>query len=103
MNQGFTSTRRPSVPLQKPLRGPDDSFYRKFGALHQIDPALTVEIADFGHGSDSPIALDFQNNREAPQVIRLFWPGEGQPNYWEIISPDFDSFAKAIGLRTDAV
>ena len=76
----------------------DDTFYRRFGAIEQIDPALTVEIGDFGLGSDAPIALDYRNTQESPQVIRLRWPGGGLPNQWEVMSPDFDSFARTLGL-----
>lgn len=81
-----------------------DSFFGQFGAIHELVPECTICIADFGHGSDSPIVLDFQFNRVRPRVIYLHWPGGGvgenygKENYWAALSPDFTSFVEMLGL-----
>ena len=36
-----------------------------------IDPAKSVLIADFGQGSDQPIALDYRESIEQPSVVAL--------------------------------
>ncbi len=69
-------------------------------APHEIDPALTLIIGDFGLGSDAPIALDYRANFENPPVIRLRW---GEPfakdfsnNHWVEIAPSFAEFIQML-------
>jgi hypothetical protein len=88
----------PFHTIARGLRQANDSFYRQFGALEQLDPELAIEIGDFGMGADAPILLDYQKNSAQPQVLRLRWPGNGHPNYWETMCPDFRSFIEALGL-----
>lgn len=71
-------------------------FYRRFGAVDQIVPEATVEIGDFGLGSDAPIALDYRNGPTEPRVIRLLWATGG--NRWVEMAPDFRTFAEVLGL-----
>ena len=75
-----------------------ESFYAKFGAIHQLVPTAEVEIADFGLGSDAPILLDYRAGPTNPKVIRLWWPGDGRPNQWVDMAADFESFAENLGL-----
>ena len=63
-----------------------------------IDFDLALVIGDFGLGSDAPILLDYRENAASPQVIRLRWPGDGSPNQWIVMAPNFLSFVEAIGL-----
>lgn len=73
-------------------------------AVYDIDPDRTVIIADFGPGSDAPIALDYRYDAGEPSVIRLVW-GEGKrpraPNRWQQVAPTFDGFWAMIRLRSD--
>jgi len=80
------------------LAGRDATFYHQFGMLEQIVPEAAIEIADFGLGSDAPILLDYRASPTDPSVIRLCWPGDGRPNCWKVMAPDFSSFIKALGL-----
>lgn len=75
-----------------------DDFYGQFGAIHELVPECSIEIADFGLGADSPILLDFQFDRVNPRVIYLHWPGKGESNCWVEIAPDFSSFVEILGL-----
>lgn len=80
------------------LLGDRDSFYGKFGALHELVPSKVIEIADFGLGADSPILLDYWNGPTNPRVIHLEWSGEDHSNYWIVMAPDFASFVEMLGL-----
>ena len=48
-----------------------DEAWDKMTAVHLIDPARTLIIADFGIGSDTLIALDYRRDINNPTVIRL--------------------------------
>jgi hypothetical protein len=61
-------------------------------AVHDIAPDLTVQIADFGMGSESAIALDFSHDQAAPVVIRLQWQLPSRPNRWIRVANSFDEF-----------
>ena len=76
-------------------RGAD--FYRRFGAVDQLVPEAAVEIGDFGLGSDSPILLDYRGRPTDPRVISLRWPGDGRPNVWTVLTPDFPTFVRSLG------
>ena len=60
-------------------------------ANHEIDPALTLIIGDFGLGSDAPIALDYRKDLNEPSIIRLQWNLEAD-NHWVEIAPSFAEF-----------
>ena len=75
-----------------------DRFYATFGALHELVADAAIPIADFGIGADSPILLDYRAGFDEPSVIALEWPGDGEPNYWEVMAPDFASFVALLGL-----
>lgn len=79
-------------------KDPND-FYARHGAMHELVPDATIEIADFGVGADSPILLDYRRGPSNPRVIFLEWPGGDGENYWVEMAPDFDSFAEMLGLR----
>ena len=52
----------------------DTDFFRFYDqTLTQIDPEHALLVADFGHGSDAPIALDYRGDRNDPPVIGLKW------------------------------
>jgi hypothetical protein len=80
------------------LAGSSRDFYIRFGAVEQLVPEAAVEIADFGLGSDAPLVLDYRAGPTDPRVLRLVWPGDGQPNRWVVMAPDFPTFAEALGL-----
>jgi hypothetical protein len=63
-----------------------------------IDPHLTVFIADIGHGFDQPIALDYRVSPERPRVLTLRWSERGERNRWIVIAPDIMAFAELVGL-----
>ena len=69
-------------------------------ATHEINPALTLIVGDFGLGSDAPIALDYRKDFENPRVIRLKW-AQGpkwapENNHWVEIAPSFADFVKML-------
>jgi hypothetical protein len=89
-----------------------NKFWSRFGALEQISPELSVDIADFGMGSDSPILLDYRPDVSNPAVIRLKLNpvlGEtlasgrkrvvGWTNVWLRCADTFDAFADMLGLE----
>jgi hypothetical protein len=88
----------PFATVARGLAASGDDFYTRFGAVEQLVPEAAIEIADFGLGSDSPLVLDYRAGPTDPRVIRLLWPGEGQPNRWVVMAPDFPTFAEAMGL-----
>jgi hypothetical protein len=88
----------PFATVARHLAGQGADFYRRFGAVDQLVPEAAIEIGDFGLGSDAPILLDYREGLTDPSVIRLCWPGDGQPNVWRVMAPDFPSFMLALGL-----
>ena len=71
--------------------------------LVQIDPELTLFIADFGHGSDAPIALDFRVNTDDPPVIGLKWVGSqlgSSSHEWIQLAEHFSDFVRILELRS---
>jgi hypothetical protein len=78
-------------------------FWDNFAAPEGISPELSVDIADFGLGSDSPILLDYREDSSSPAVIRLHWrKAEHLPNIWVRCADSFDHFADMLGLdRSD--
>jgi hypothetical protein len=56
-------------------------FWARWGALEEISSELSVDIGDFGLGSDSPIVLDYRRGHTNPAVIRLKWR-KPEPNTW---------------------
>jgi len=85
---------------RKQLSGTD--FFAAYDkTLEQIDPLLALFIADFGHGSDAPIALDYRSNSFDPAVIGLKWKEPWRPNdgnRWIELSPSFSSFVETLKL-----
>lgn len=73
-------------------------FYSQYGELHQLVPEASIEIGDFGLGSDALILLDYRAGPSDPRVIHLEWSGGGRPNYWVVMAPDFASFVEMLGL-----
>ena len=63
-----------------------------------IDFDLALDIGDFGIGSDTPILLDYREDKTNPRVIRLRWPRDGSPNRWVVMAPDFRTFVEVLGL-----
>ncbi len=88
----------PFHTVARTVTGSGADFYARFGALDQLVPEAAVEIADFGLGSDAPILLDYRDGPTDPCVIRLSWPGDGRPNRWVVMAPDFRSFVEVLGL-----
>jgi len=73
-----------------------NGFWKKWGALNQIKPTLTLDIGDFGSGSDRGLALDYQHEINNPSVIRLQWIGKGDANRWIKVADTFDEFVALI-------
>lgn len=65
--------------------------YSKISKEKTIAPEFTMLIADFGLGSDQPIALDYRRDLSQPEVWMLVW---GEKNYWTMISSTFENFIK---------
>ncbi len=65
----------------------------------QINYSLATIIADFGHGSDSPIIL-YYAKLDSPSVMYLRWDGNGTEvcHEWVETHRTFDEFAQAIGI-----
>jgi hypothetical protein len=74
-----------------------DEFWSKFGAPEGVSPELSIAIGDFGLASDSPILLDYRQDRSKPAVIRLKWR-KPEPNIWVRCANSFDEFADMLGL-----
>lgn len=85
----------PFVPIGR-RADPNDFYNWPSSDPAGIDHDLAVEIADFGLGSDAPIALDFREDATNPRVIRLSYSGDR--SRWVILAPDFASFVEALGL-----
>ena len=92
--------------------GGEEWFWSTFAAPEGISPDLSVFIGDFGLGSDSPILLDYREDRSNPAVIRLkINPVLGEPmpngrkklvswaNVWLQCADTFDAFADMLGLE----
>jgi hypothetical protein len=77
----------------------EGKFWDRFAAPEGISHELSVDIGDFGLGSDSPILLDYRGHRNSPTVIRLKWrKALGLPNVWVRCADSFDEFADMLGL-----
>jgi hypothetical protein len=81
--------------------------WKDFFAPQEIDRDQIIEVGDFGHGSDQPIILDYQNDPQEPNVRRLACKviqsgPEGRrrvwDNHWIEIASSFDEFARLLGL-----
>ena len=88
----------PFHTLAKIVAGSGRDFYSQYGALHELVPEASVEIGDFGLGSDATILLDYSANTTNPQVIHLEWADRGESNYWVVMAPDFAGFVELLGL-----
>lgn len=72
-------------------------YWKKNGALDQIDPNLALIIADFGMGSDTVLTLDYRENITIPTVCRLKWDNENG-NRWLKVADNFATFCRMAGL-----
>jgi len=88
----------PFSTIAKVVADPGETFYRKYGALQQIQPAACIGIGDFGLGSDSPILLDYSRNPTAPRMLWLKWSAHDGPNEWVEMAATFDEFADRLQL-----
>jgi uncharacterized protein (TIGR02996 family) len=68
-----------------------------------IDPKLTVMIADQGLGSDVPFALDYRVSFRRPRVLLYRWQVSNHRNgnhldgnRWVEVAPDFPAFWKRL-------
>lgn len=75
-------------------------WFDQRSAPSEIDFELSLEIGDFGLGSDAPILLDYRLNRLEPRVIRLRWSNDGTDNHWIEAAPNFETFAEILGLNS---
>jgi hypothetical protein len=91
--------RPPFATVAKLRASGQEKFWSTFAAPEGISADLSVVIADFGVGADSPILLDYRENRSSPRVIRLKWQkAQGRPNVWLPCADSFDQFADMLGL-----
>ncbi len=70
--------------------------------LEQIEPELALFIADFGHGPDAPIALDYRDCVDDPPVIALKWHNmrlANDLNQWVRLADSFSAFVHILQLR----
>lgn len=80
-----------------------ESYWRnEASAPEEINFDLAIEIGDFGWGSDAPIILDYQRNREQPSVRYLKWsftqPGGKPDNHWVEAAPTFADLMRRLGV-----
>ena len=62
-----------------------------------IDVEKVIFFADFGHGSDTPIALDFREDKKQPSVILLYWGADcNNDNRWKKIANSFEEFEQIV-------
>jgi hypothetical protein len=87
----------PFHTIEKRVNGKENEFWSKFGAPEGVSPELSISIGDFGLGSDSPILLDYRQDRSNPAVIRLKWR-KPESNVWVLCANSFDEFADMLGL-----
>ncbi len=74
-------------------------FWEQDGALGEITPDECLDIGDFGHGSDSPLVLDFSQSPDEPRVLRLAWgEGGGEANHWVEVAASFDELVEVLDL-----
>ncbi len=73
-------------------------WYDPMSAPHMIDFDLSIDIGDFGLGSDAPILLDYRDDLQNPSVIRLQWSSDGANNRWVPMAKDIQHFVDVLGL-----
>jgi len=79
----------------------DTEFFAAYArTLEQIAPDRALFIADFGPGSDAPIALDCRGGTDDPPVIGLKWDGfkSQGPHQWVQLAPSFSDFVRLLDL-----
>ena len=80
----------------------DTKFFAAYDrTLRQIDPKRSLFIADFGPGSDAPIALDYRAASEDPPVIGLKWDDSSLQHgahQWVCLASSFSEFVSVLGL-----
>ena len=90
----------PFFTVTKLRSGGEEQFWATYGAPEGISSDLSVVIGAFEIGSDSPILLDYKEDRSNPTVIRLQWrKALGLPNAWVRCANNFDDFADMLGLE----
>jgi hypothetical protein len=87
----------PFHTIEKRANRIENEFWAKFGAPEGVSPELSISIGDFGLESDSPILLDYRQDRSNPTVIRLKWR-KPESNVWVRCANSFDEFADMLGL-----
>lgn len=75
----------------------EPEFWELYGAIHKINPNLSLVIGDFGLGSETILILNFSENINNPSVYRLKW-NKGIDNSWIKVADNFDVFSEMIGL-----
>ncbi len=67
-----------------------------------LSPEHVIVIGDFGIGSDSYLAIDFNLNRENPRVIKEMWSDFGnvsRQTHWRIVAETFDDLV--VGMKLE--
>ena len=74
-------------------------WLRPESAAHQIDARKVLVIGDFGHGSDTTLALDYSYS-SCPSVIKLQWVDENPAvnNRWVKVCDSFGEFCHFLGI-----
>lgn len=89
----------PFVTVSDEIMDGDDMWLTTVGAQNHIDPSATLIIGDFGPGSESVVALDYQKDWTCPSVIRLVWEDARLRKVsWKNVSDSFDQFLYLCGL-----
>jgi len=70
-------------------------------AVWDIEPSLTVLIADFGLGSDAALTLDYRASTTHPQVLRLQWQWPSSANRWLRVAESFVEFWTMLTVQTE--
>src|SRR5262245_13673023 len=91
----------PPFSTVEALRAGGETFWDEpIAAPGEISFPDSVVIGDFGPGSDSPILLDYREDRSEPRLIRLKWSPFGKSNHWVPLAGSFKGFAEALELWT---
>ncbi len=90
----------PFYTVEQQMKGEKGNVFwnHPMAAVHEIEPALALDIGDFGIGSDAALILDYRHDRLNPSVLRLRWSTDRQKppfsdNHWVEVASNFATFA----------
>ena len=93
--------RPPFYTVDENAKSNPNFWLKSLTNVGEIDYERSVEIADFGLGSDSSIILNYEVSME-PRVMYLKWSFENgiESNSWVCTHETFEHFARDVGLES---